>query len=129
MGIKQYLREITLSIMFLQEQIEKISDYPDKSLFFQNPQIIEGWVKLVKATEKIKVGYDPESVKEWLQRTDTYVSYLLSMRRLNLLFRRLEMDYIEQMKCIMDFYDDWEDRKCISADVIDALSGLSLIRI
>ena len=123
MGIKQYLREITLSIMFLQEQMDKIGDYPDKSLFFQHPQIIEGWVKLVSATEKIKLVYDPESVKEWLQRTDTYVSYLLSMRRLNLLFRRLEMDYLEQMKNLINFYDDWEDRECISDDVIETLSG------
>ena len=109
--------------MFLQEQMEKIGDYPDKSLFFQNPQIIEGWGKLVRATEKIKSGYDPESVKEWLQRTDTYVAYLLSMRELNLIFRRLEMDYLEQMKNLIDFYDDWENRECISSNVIDLLSG------
>ena len=108
--------------MFLQEQIDKIDSYPDKSLFFQNPQIIEGWWKLVRATEKIIAPYDPEYIKKWLQRTDTYVSYLLAMRGLNLIYRKLQWDYLDQLKKLTDFYDGWEKKECISDDLIEMLS-------
>ncbi len=109
--------------MFLQEQIDKIDSYPDKSLFFQNPQIIEGWVKLVRATEKIKDGYDPEYVKNWLQRTETYVGYLITLRRLNLIYKSLELKTLDQIKKLIDFYDGWEDKKFISDELAVSLSG------
>ncbi len=109
--------------MFLQEQIEKIDGYPDKSLFYQNPQIIEGWVKLVRATEKIKDGYDPESVKDWLQRTETYVGYLITLRKLNLIYKSLELKNLDLIKKLIDFYDGWEERGFINADLVESLSG------
>jgi hypothetical protein len=123
MGLKQSLREITLSMMFLQEQIDKIDSYPDKSLFFQNPQIIEGWAKLVRATEEINDGYDSESVKDWMKRTDTYVGYLITLRRLNLLYKSLEMKNLDQIKKLLVFYDGWENKRFISDELVASLSS------
>lgn len=44
--------EIDSLMSILQNQLEEIDKYPDKSLFFQNPQIIEEWLALVRAIEK-----------------------------------------------------------------------------
>ena len=121
MQIKTLLRDIVISIKFLQEQLDNIDNYLDKSLIFQNPDIIESWVKLARSAEELDEGYDPEYVKDWLQRTETYVGYLLSMRMIHLLFNGIQCGYLDLMKNIINYYNDWEKKEFIKADIIEVL--------
>ncbi|MDO4202544.1 MAG: hypothetical protein Q4D25_10595 [Bacteroidales bacterium] len=52
--------EIDSAMTYLHNQIEEIDKYSDKSLFFQNPLIFEGWLALVRAVEKIETWEDAE---------------------------------------------------------------------
>lgn len=121
MQIKTLLRDIVISIKFLQEQLDNIDNYLDKSLIFQNPDIIESWIKLARSAEELDEGYDPEYVKDWLQRTETYVGYLLSMRMIHLLFNGIQCGYLDLMKNIINYYNDWEKKEFIKADIIEVL--------
>lgn len=121
MQIKTLLRDIVISIKFLQEQLDNIDNYLDKSLIFQNPDIIESWIKLARSAEELDEGYDPEYVKDWLQRTETYVGYLLSMRMIHLLSNGIQCGYLDLMKNIINYYNDWEKKEFIKADIIEVL--------
>lgn len=72
--------EIDSQMSFLHQQIEGIDSYSDKSLFFQNPQIIEGWVALVRTLKKIETWEAAKDKTKWEDRTETYVAYLLTLR-------------------------------------------------
>ena len=63
------LDKIQAPMNYLYELIEEIEQYPDKSLFYQNPLIFQGWVSLIREIEEM----EPFSVHENKQTTETYV--------------------------------------------------------
>ena len=105
----------------LQNQIEKIGDYPDRSLFFQNPQIFDGWWQLVKTIKKIEVWDAPEDNIEWEDRTETYVAYLLTMSALYRRYVNLLKLYFEGIQKWLADYGCWLQGDCISAETMEAL--------
>ena len=69
-----YLNEhgIVAAKTFLYEQINKIDKYPDKSLFFQNPLIIEGWISMVRTLQEVKKWEVPEDDEQWEECAEMY---------------------------------------------------------
>ena len=115
---------ILSSIKYLKQQIEEIDSYPDKSLFFQNPLIIEGWLALVRAIESNTVRDFPdtfEGLDEWSKRTEPFLSFLLGMRELHMNYQNLYKSYYNQLKELLDGYGGWIVGECISAEGIEAL--------
>ena len=104
---------------YLYELIEEIEQYPDKSLFYQNPLIFQGWVSLIREIEEM----EPFSVHENKQTTETYVLYLLSLRELKINYKNLADEYYSHLKKLLDFYGGWLIGECISLDGIEALSA------
>jgi len=115
--------EIDSLMSFLHEQIEEIDNYPDKSLFFQNPQIFEGWLALVRAIEKIETWEAAEDKTRWEDRTETYVAYLLSLRDYYFKYMHLGQAYYNLLKELLDTYGGWLGGECIDTDSIEALSA------
>lgn len=115
--------EIDSLMSFLHNLIEEIGSYSDKSLFFQNPQIFEGWLALVRAIEKIEKWEAAEDKTKWEDRTETYVAYLLTLRDYYFKYQNLYQRYYEQLSKILSCYGDWLIGDCISADGIEALSA------
>ena len=56
--------EIQSIMADLQKQIEEIDNFPDRSLFFQNPKIFDGWQQLVRTIRKIDVWGAPDDDTE-----------------------------------------------------------------
>ena len=115
--------EISSCFNFLKRQIEEIDKYPDKSLFFQHPYIIERWLELARAIENIKSGKSNEDDKKWEDRTDPYVVPLLNRRELFLKYKKLYQAYYEQLKKVINVYDGWLGGDLISEEVIEALNN------
>lgn len=114
---------ILMEMDYLDQWIEGIGDYPDKSLFFQQPHIIESWVALVREIQKIKPWDDSVDKTKWRNRTETYVEYLLSLRDLHNNYKKLYQKYNDQIKELLNTYDGWLGGKYISSDGIEALSA------
>ena len=98
---------ILSSIKYLKQQIEEIDNYPDKSLFFQNPLIIEGWLALVRAIESNTVRDFPdtfEGLDEWSKRTEPFLSFLLGMRELHMNYQNLYKSYYNQLKELLNYW-------------------------
>ena len=113
--------EILSAMSFLYQQIEELENYPDKSLFFQDPRVIEGWLVLVRAIKQIEKSCTSEDEIPWEQRLETYVVPLLAKRELFLKFKNLYRTYYDLLKQLWDGYSGWIDGECISADGIEAL--------
>ena len=122
-GPDLHREEIDSLMSFLHHQLEGIDNYSDKSLFFQNPHIFEGWLGLVRAIEKIETWVDIEDDTKWEDRTETYVEYLLTLRDYYFKYEDLYHMYYEQLNKILDCYGGWLEGECISADGIEALSA------
>ncbi len=115
-------QEEILSVMdFLIQQIEKIDIYPDKSLFFQNPQIIEKWLQLVRTISKLEAWDIPEDNTEWEERTETYVTYLLTLRNYFLEYNKLYTAYFGHLKDIIEAYGGCLEGSCISKELMEVL--------
>ena len=113
--------EIDTLMEFLYNQVEEINNYSDKSLFFQNPQIIEGWLALTRAIAKIETWEVAEDKTTWEDRTETYVAYLLTLRELYFKYQALYKTYFEKLKNLLDVYGGWLEGECISSDGMEAL--------
>lgn len=113
--------EIDTLMEFLHNQIEEINDYPDRSLFFQNPQIIEGWLALTRAIAKIETWEAADDETTWETRTETYVAYLLALRDFYFKYQALYKTYYEKLKNLLDGYGGWLEGESISPDGIEAL--------
>lgn len=122
-GPDLHQEEIDSLMSFLYHQLEEIDNYSDKSLFFQNPQIFEGWLALVRAIEKIETWEAAEDKTKWEDRTETYVTYLLTLREYYFKYQKLYKDYYEQLSKLLECYGGWLEGDCISADGIEALSA------
>lgn len=122
-GPDLHQEEIESLMYFLHHQIEEINNYSDKSLFFQNPQIIDGWLALVRAIEKIETWEAAEDKTKWEDRTETYVAYLLTLRDFYFKYQKLYKEYYEQLSKILECYGGWLEGECVSAEGIEAFSA------
>lgn len=121
-GPDLHQEEIDTLMNFLHNQIEDIDNYSDKSLFFQNPEIIDGWLALVNTLEIIETWEAAEDKTKWENRTETYVTYLLTLREYYSKYQKLYKDYYDQLSNILTCYGGWLEGDCISADGIKELS-------
>lgn len=122
-GPDLHQEEIDSIMSFLYHQLEEIDNYSDKSLFFQNPEIFEGWLALVRVIENIETWEATEDKTKWEDRTETYVTYLLTLREYYFKYQKLYKDYYEQLSKLLECYGGWLEGDCISADGIEALSA------
>ncbi len=113
--------EILADINYLQKEIKEIGEYPDMSLFFQNPQIVEGWLALNNAIERYADSGTSFTVKEWGKRTNPYVVHLLTMRDIHQKYKKLYRDYYDHFKTLLDTYGGWLQGECISSESIGEL--------
>lgn len=113
--------EIQSIMADLQKQIEEIDNFPDRSLFFQNPKIFDGWQQLVRTIRKIDVWGAPDDDTEWEDRTETYVSYLLGIRELYIQYVNLYKLYYDELQKLLSEYGGWLEGYCISAETLEAL--------
>ena len=115
-------RDEIMSIMNdLHKQIEEIDTFPDRSLFFQNPKIFDGWLKLIRTIRKIEKWDTSDDNKKWENRTETYVAYLLNLRALYTQYINLVKLYYEELKKLIDDYERLRKGDCISANTLNAL--------
>ena len=120
-GPDLHQNEIDSLMSFLHNQIEEIDSYSDKSLFFQNPQIFEGWLALVRAISKIETWEAAEDKTKWEDRTETYVAYLLTLRDYYYKYVHFGREYFDHLKKLLDFYGGWLEGECIGADGVETL--------
>lgn len=117
--------EILSAITYLQQQLSEIEHYPDKSLFFQNPLILDGWLLLVRAIENNTIKDFPEKFEnfdEWVKRTEPFVAFLLTMRELHYKYKYLYKEYYDQLHELLECYGGWLEGECISPDAMEVLS-------
>jgi hypothetical protein len=117
--------EILSAITYLQQEISEIDHYPDKSLFFQNPLILDGWLLLVRAIENNTIKDLPErfeDIDEWANRTEPFVTFLLTMRELHYKYKNLYKEYYDQLHGLLECYGGWLEGECISTDAMEVLS-------
>ena len=115
--------DILADMNYLQQEVMKIGEYPDKSLFFQNPQIVEGWLALNNAIERYADSGASFTVKEWGKRTNPFIVHLLSMRDIHLKYKQLYRDYYDHFKYLLDIYGGWLEGECINKESIDELTA------
>ena len=89
--------EVYSALAFLRDEIEKIDEYPDKSLFFRNPRILEGWLALVRALEKIETWEVADNKTRWEERTESNISNLFVLRNYDEEYEKLSQMYFEQL--------------------------------
>ena len=114
--------DIYNAINDLRFKIEDIDDYPDKSLFFQDPDNITEWLYLVKLLKQL-VPWDEFKVVEEKRENciGTYAGYLLSLRAVHIEYRNLYKAYYDSLKELLDGYGGWLEGKCISSECLEEL--------
>lgn len=118
-----YLNEegIAAAKTFLYEQIDEIDKYPDKSVFFQNPLIVEGWISMVRTLQEIKKWEVPEDDGQWEECAETYVAYLFELRAICDMYKDLYRAYNKHLWGLLEFYGGWLEGEYISFDGMEAL--------
>ena len=97
-----YIDEIFKVMDYLHNQISEIGNYPEKSLFFQDPSIIEAWLHLVGLLEE----FENYSSLQHQTTTETKVLHILSLRMVKIKYRELYEAYYHQLKELLDGYGD-----------------------
>ena len=118
-----YLNEdgIVAAKTFLYKQINEIDKYPDKSLFYQNPHIIEGWINMVRTLQEVKKWEVPEDDGQWEECTEIYVAYLFELRAICDMYKDIYLAYHKHLWKLLEFYGGWLEGECISIDGMEAL--------
>lgn len=114
--------EIFNTIQELHFKIEDIGDYPEKSLFFQDPDNITEWLHLVKTLKQLVPWDDLKNDGEkWENRTETYVDYLITLRAVHIEYQNLYKAYYEPLKKLLEGYGGWLEGKCVSSESLEEL--------
>ena len=90
--------EILRIMNHLHQLLDEIDGYHDKSLFFQNPEVIDGWGALVQAFENIEKVRQPEDPIAWEERTEPYITHLIKKRQLWQKYGDYLRAYYQQIK-------------------------------
>lgn len=116
------LDKIQVSMNLLYDLIEEIDKYQDKSLFFQDPRVIEGWLLLAGDIKEIEIEDAPESDEKWELRSEPFAAILLARRDLFSNYKKLYHLYYDPLYNLwMDYSGmDWD---CVSADAKEALKA------
>ena len=122
-GIDACQDEILRIMNHLQQLLDEIDGYHDKSLFFQNPEVIDGWGALVQAFENIEKVRQPEDPIAWEERTEPYITHLIKKRQLRQKYGDYLRAYHQQIKKLLDQYGSWLEGACVSTDGIGAISA------
>lgn len=106
----------------LYDLIEEIDNYQDKSLFFQDPRVIEGWLLLAGDIKEIEIEDAPESGEKWELRSEPFAATLLARRDLFSNYKKLYHLYYDPLYNLWMNYSgmDWD---CVSADAKEALKA------
>lgn len=106
----------------LYDLIEEIDEYQDKSLFFQDPRVIEGWLLLAGDIKEIEIEDAPESDEKWELRSEPFAAILLARRDLFSNYKKLYHLYYDPLYNLWMNYSgmDWD---CVSADAKEALKA------
>lgn len=113
--------EVYSALAFLRDEIEKIDEYPDKSLFFRNPRILEGWLALVRALEKIETWEVADNKTRWEERTESNISNLFVLRNYDEEYEKLSQMYFEQLSKIQNYNYRWFVGGYIREEEMEAL--------
>ena len=118
-----YLNEegIAAAKTFLYEQIDEIDKYPDKSVFFQNPLIVEGWISMVRTLQEIKKWEVPEDDGQWEECAEIYVAYLFELRAICDMYKDIYRAYNKHLWGLLEFYGGWLEGEYIIFDGMEAL--------
>lgn len=115
------LDKIQAAMNLLNDLIEEIKNYQDKSLFFQDPRVIEGWLLLAGEIKEIEIEDGDERDEKWEQRSEPFAASLIARRDLFLKYKELYRKYNDPL------YSLWMncglDGECISADAQEALKA------
>ncbi len=116
------LDKIQASMNLLYDLIEEIDNYQDKSLFFQDPRVIEGWLLLAGDIKEIEIEDAPESDEKWELRSEPFAATLLARRDLFSNYKKLYHLYYDPLYNLWMNYSgmDWD---CVSADAKEALKA------
>lgn len=117
-NIKQYLDEALSCIDFLNQQINNIDQFEDKSLFFQNPQILDGWFKLYKSINKFE-HFDssaPKPVDNYF-----YAQHLLSLYKLKKPYCEIYLKYVPYLNRLLILYKNNLEENCYSEDILNTI--------
>lgn len=115
------LDKIQAAMNLLYDLIEEIDNYQDKSLFFQDPRVIEGWLLLAGEIKEIEVEDGEERDEKWEQRSEPYAASLLARRDLFIKYKGLYRAYYDPLYNLWMNYSI--DGECISADAAEALKA------
>ena len=115
------LDRIQAAMNLLYELIKEIDNYQDKSLFFQDPRVIEGWLLLAGEIKEIEIEDTPESGDKWELRSEPFAESLLARRDLFSNYKKLYHLYYDPLYSLWMNYSI--DGECISADAMDALKA------
>ena len=116
------LDKIQASMNLLYDLIEEIDNYQDKSLFYQDPRVIEGWLLLAGDIKEIEIEDAPESDEKWELRSEPFAATLLARRDLFSNYKKLYHLYYDPLYNLWMNYSgmDWD---CVSADAKEALKA------
>lgn len=113
------LDRIQAAMNLLYDLIEEIDNYQDKSLFFQDPRVIEGWLLLAGEIKEIEIEDTPECDDKWELRSEPFAASLLARRDLFSNYKKLYHLYYDPLYSLWMNYSI--DGECISADAKEAL--------
>ena len=113
------LDKIHAAMNLLFDLKEEFDGYLDKSLFFQDPRVIKGWLLLAGEIKEIKIEDGEESDEKWEQRSEPYAASLIARRDLFIKYKGLYRAYYDPLYNLWMNYSI--DGECISADAAEAL--------
>lgn len=115
------LDKIQAAMNLLFDLKEEFDDYLDKSLFFQDTRVIEGWLLLAGEIKEIEIEDGEERDEKWEQRSEPYAASLLARRDLFIKYKGLYRAYYDPLYNLWMNYSI--DGECISADAAEALKA------
>jgi hypothetical protein len=115
--------EIRSSFEYLQREIERIGKCNDKSLFFQNPQIIEKWVVLVNAIQDDEVWVRSHNIILKGKCTYTRLAYLVNQLAFIKNYKALHRAYRWELYSLLKDYNERLAEDGILPEVIDIISA------
>ena len=115
------LDKIQAAMNLLFDLKEEFEGYLDKSLFFHDPRVIEGWLLLAGEIKEIEIEDGDERDEKWELRSEPYAASLLARRDLFIKYKGLYHAYYDPLYNLCMYYGI--DGECISADAAEALKA------
>lgn len=115
------LDKIQASMNLLYELIEEMEQYPDKSLFYQDSRVLEGWLLLAEEIKEIKTENNSDKECKWELQSEYFAAKLIARRNLFSSYKELYHLYFDPL---YNLYMNYSlEGNCISTDAIEALKA------